>query len=387
MKAPVGPCVGIFASQIPNFERGLVRRARRSMAHGAFNVVATVRKSFFKNAIIYGSHHYKNTPRPFIRASGVNLARQSLHKKPVKTAVIVTKVYKKPVSGAITDIAKMLEGMGVRAYIDQSTAVGLENSSIEPVSKKQMKDKDLIIVVGGDGSVLGAARTLIDLRIPVLGVNRGHLGLLTDVSVNDMQDAFAKVVEGRYYTEKRMMLSVSVHRQGPGRRSSRTGIRSDVGPMVGRSLATNETVIHSGMMAHMMNFNVTIDANFMYSLRGDGMIVNTPTGSTAYSLSAGGPIIEPRLDVLSLVPMFPQSLNCSPIIIPGRSVVRIDFQSPDDTAEWVNVSCDGQVTIRADTRCTVLIKQHHTPLILMHPEGYDYYEVLRQKLGWGQCLV
>ena len=159
-----------------------------------------------------------------------------------------------------------------------------------------------------------------------------------------------------------------------------------VGELIGQSLATNETVIHSGMMAHMMVFNVSIDNCYMYTLRGDGIIINTPTGSTAYSLSAGGSIIEPHLDVLALVPMFPQSLNCSPIIIPGKSNIRIDFECPDDMAELA-INCDGQVTMRADTKCTVSIKQHHVPLTFIHPEGYDYYSLLRQKLGWGQSLV
>lgn len=297
--------------------------------------------------------------------------------KPIKSAVIVSKVYKRPMTGAILDIARCLESLGVKPYLEQNTSIGFNILEIECISRKQMKDQDLIIVVGGDGSVLGAARTLVDLNVPMLGVNRGHLGLLTDVSPDDLHEALSKVVAGHYTKEDRMMLDVSVYRND----------EEGVGELVGQSLATNETVIHSGMMAHMMVFNVSIDDRFMYSLRGDGIIVNTPTGSTAYSLSAGGPIIEPHLDVLSLVPMFPQSLNCSPIIIPGQSVVKIDFDDHGDFPEWVNINCDGQVTVRADTQCHVIIRQHKTPLSLIHPQGYDYYNILRQKLGWGQSLV
>lgn len=297
--------------------------------------------------------------------------------KPIKSAVIVSKVYKNPVAAAIYDIAKCLKKLGVKAYVDQNTSVGFNITELDCLSRKQIKDLDLIIVVGGDGSVLGVARTLVDLNVPILGVNRGHLGLLTDVSPNDLDVALQKVVTGHYTSEQRMMLDVNVFRKDA----------EGVGELVGQSLATNETVIHSGMMAHMMTFNVSINDRFMYSLRGDGIIVNTPTGSTAYSLSAGGPIIEPHLDLLSLVPMFPQSLNCSPIIIPGRSEVKIDFEDREDFPEWVNINCDGQVTVRADTKCVVKIGQHKTPLNLIHPEGYDYYSVLRQKLGWGQSLV
>ena len=302
---------------------------------------------------------------------------ENLVGKPIKSAVIVSKVYKRQVSGAIYEIASLLKKLGVEAYLDQNTSVGFNIPDIPCLSRKAIKEKDLIIVVGGDGSVLGAARTLVDLQVPVLGVNRGHLGLLTGVSPADLEEALNKIVLGRYTKEERMILDMRVFRQD----------EDGAGELIGQSLATNETVIHSGMMAHMMVFKVTIDGTYMYTLRGDGIIVNTPTGSTAYSLSAGGPIVEPHLDVLSLVPMFPQSLNCSPIIIPGKSTVRIDFACKDDCVEWVNINCDGQVTVRADTKCSVLIRQHKTPLILIHPEGYDYYSILRQKLGWGQSLI
>lgn len=297
--------------------------------------------------------------------------------KPITSAVIVSKVFRRPLGGAILELADLLRKYGIKPYIEQTTSVGFNLPQLETVSRRQIKDLDLIVVLGGDGSVLGAARTLVDLRVPMLGVNRGHLGLLTDVSPASLEDALQKIVQGQYVKEDRMILDMRVFREDD----------DGAGELVGQSLATNETVIHSGMMAHMMVFKVSINGSYMYTLRGDGIIINTPTGSTAYSLSAGGPIIEPHLDVLALVPMFPQSLNCSPIIIPGKSEVRIDFLSATDTPEWVNINCDGQVSVRADSKCSVIIRQHRTPLTLIHPAGYDYYSLLRQKLGWGQPLV
>lgn len=302
---------------------------------------------------------------------------QGLENKQIKQVVIVSKVYQRPVAGAIREIVSFLNKLGVEAFLDQNTQVGFNLTDLPCLSRKQMRDKDLIIVVGGDGSMLGAARTLVDLNVPMLGVNRGHLGLLTDVSPKDLKQALTQVVNGNYSKEERVLLDVRVFRTD----------EDGAGELVGQSLALNETVIHSGTMAHMMTFKVLINDKEMYSLRGDGIIVNTPTGSTAYSLSAGGPIIEPHLDVLALVPMFPQSLNCSPIIIPGKNKVQIDFICQNDTQEWVNINCDGQVTVRADTRCQVSIRQHRTPLTLIHPEGYDYYSLLRQKLGFGRSLV
>lgn len=295
----------------------------------------------------------------------------------IRKAVIVSKVYHRPVGGAITEVASLLRRLGVEAYTDQSTAVGFNLDDIQILSRRGMKEADLIIVVGGDGSLLGASRSLVDLQVPVLGINRGHLGLLTDISPQDAEEALSLIVGGRYTTEKRMMLDVDVLRKD----------EDGAEELIGSSLALNETVIHSGILAHMVVCRVSINGRYMYTLRSDGIIVGTPTGSTAYSLSAGGPIIVPHLDVLCLVPMFPQSLNCSPIILPGQSRVEIEFEIKEDMPEWVNVNCDGQVTIRADTRCVVRIRQHSLPLQLIHPAGYDYYSVLRRKLGWGQSLV
>ncbi|MBR1612109.1 MAG: NAD(+)/NADH kinase [Succinivibrio sp.] len=297
--------------------------------------------------------------------------------KPIKTAVIVSKVYKRNVSGALREIAGKLESLGVKVFLDANTSVGFNIPEIESVSIRQMRDLDLIIVVGGDGSVLGAARNLVGLKVPVLGVNRGHLGLLTDVTPETLDKSLEKIVQGRYTLEERTMIDVRVSKNST---DTEDGI-------IGQSLAMNETVIHSGTMAHMKVFKVFIDDKYMYTIRCDGIIVNTPTGSTAYSLSAGGPIIEPKLDLLALVPMFPQSLNCSPIIINGKSTVRIEFDCADDYSEPIAINCDGQVTMNADTKSTVFIRQHHIPLTLIHPEGYDYYGVLRQKLSWGQNII
>ena len=307
----------------------------------------------------------------------MTMAESNLPNKKIKRAVIVSKVYHRPLSGAISAVAKTLNRLGVESFVDQNTAVGFNIEDVPIIARRSIRDTDIIIVIGGDGSLLSAARALVDFEVPMLGVNRGHLGLLTDVSPNTLDDALNKIVAGKYSTEERMMLDVRVYRRD----------EDGAEELVGQSLAMNETVVHSGILAHMIVCRVLINGRFMYSLRGDGIIVGTPTGSTAYSLSAGGPIIEPHLDLLSLVPMFPQSLNCSPIVIPGKSRVEIEFAVNDDMPEWVNVNCDGQATIRADTKCIVCVRQHHTPLTLIHPEGYDYYNVLRQKLGWGQSLV
>ena len=172
-----------------------------------------------------------------------------VQQKPIKSAVIVSKVYKRPVSGAIRDIASKLTKLDVKVYLEANTSVGFNIPEIESITRRQMRDLDLIIVVGGDGSVLGAARTLVDLKVPVLGINRGHLGLLTDVNPDNLDDSLKKVVKGYYSLEDRTMIDVRVSRDS----------EDGVGELIGQSLATNETVIHSGTMAHMMVFRVSID--------------------------------------------------------------------------------------------------------------------------------
>lgn len=302
---------------------------------------------------------------------------ENFQAKPIGSAVIVSKVFHRPMGEGIRELVRLLEERGIKASLDISTAVGFNLPDLPTLSGEGMQHCDLIIVAGGDGSLLGAARGLVDLGVPMLGVNRGHLGLLTDVSPDNLEEYFDKLAQGRYRIESRTMLDVRVYRVD----------EDGSGELVGKSLATNESVVHSGMMAHMMVFKVSINDRYMYTLRGDGIIVNTPTGSTAYALSAGGSIIEPGLNALSLVPMFPQSLNCSPIIIPGNSRVRIEFENPEGVAELISINCDGQVTVRADTNCHVNIAPHAMPLKLLHPEGYDYYSLLRQKIGWGRSLV
>ena len=230
----------------------------------------------------------------------------------------------------------------------------------------------MAISIGGDGTLLGLCRRVAKDGVPVCGINIGHLGFLADIEPQEIEAKLTKIVRKEYNIEQRLMLSAFIKRKEE---------------YIYVGSAVNDIVVSKCGVSRMLHFNLDINDYTVTSYKADGLIISTPTGSTAYSLSAGGPIIEPHLDVLSLVPMFPQSLNCSPIILPGKSRVEIEFEFKDNTPEWVNVNCDGQATIRADTKCIVCVRQHQNPLRLIHPAGYDYYSVLRQKLGWGQSLV
>ncbi|SQH75795.1 NAD kinase [Shewanella benthica] len=228
---------------------------------------------------------------------------------------------------------------------------------------------DLAIVVGGDGNMLGAARVLARFNIGVIGVNRGNLGFLTDLPPDSFENALGEVLDGSFETEFRFLIEAQVHRHGH---------------MKSSNTAVNEAVLHPGKVAHMIEFEVYIDDVFMYSQRADGMIVSTPTGSTAYSLSAGGAILTPNLEALILVPMFPHTLSCRPIVVDACSKIKL-VVSPDN-GDSLEVSCDGHVTLPVLPGDEILIKRSHERLRLVHPKGHNYFHVLRSKLGWGSKL-
>lgn len=228
---------------------------------------------------------------------------------------------------------------------------------------------DLVIVVGGDGSLLGVSRLLARYDAPILGINRGHLGFLTDVSPDDLEQQVGAVLDGEYRLEKRFLLDVELKRNGEP---------------VGTADALNDVVLNSGTSAHMMEFDLFIEGEFVYRLRADGLIASTPTGSTAYSLSAGGPIMHPRLDAILLLPMFPHTLSSRPIVVDGNSEVKIVISKQHHGA--APVTCDGQVTLAAKPGDVVYLRKKPHRMKLVHPLDHSFYASCRDKLGWAGRL-
>lgn len=225
---------------------------------------------------------------------------------------------------------------------------------------------DLVIVVGGDGSLLGAARALAKFNTPVLGINRGRLGFLTDISPDDgMCDAVQAVLDGEYTEERRFLLDAEIKRDGNP---------------IGSATGLNDVVLHPGKSARMIAFDLYIEGQFVYHLRSDGLIVSTPTGSTAYALSGGGPIMHPRLDALVLVPMFPHTLSSRPIVVDGKSEIKIVVDASQGL--YPTVSCDGQTHIPCAPGDSITIRKKAHKLKLIHPKGHNFYEICRTKLGW-----
>ncbi len=228
------------------------------------------------------------------------------------------------------------------------------------------KQADLAIVVGGDGYMLGAARVLACYKIAVIGVNRGNLGFLTDLAPDDLIEPLEQILSGKSKEEQRFLIQTEVYRHGQLKSSNS---------------AVNEAVLHPGKVASMMEFAVYIDDVFMFSQRSDGIIIATPTGSTAYSMSAGGPIMTPTLNALSLVPMFPHTLTSRPIVVDGDSEIKI--VTADNNHEELQVSCDGHVILAVMPGDEIIIKKCKYTLRLVHPLDYNYFNVLRTKLSWG----
>ncbi len=226
---------------------------------------------------------------------------------------------------------------------------------------------DLVVVMAGDGTMLNIARSLAPYGASLVGVNQGRLGFLTDVSVDTMFSTLEEVLSGDYTTEDRFLLDTAVRRQGQE---------------IFKSLAFNDAVVSKGVTARIIELEVFIDGQFVYSQRSDGLIVATPTGSTAYALSSGGPILHPTLEAFVLVPICPHTLSNRPIAVNSESTVEILVLHADDAV----VHFDGQRHFSLEVNDWVIVRRTKNAIKLLHPLGHSYYDTLRQKLHWGEKL-
>ncbi len=228
---------------------------------------------------------------------------------------------------------------------------------------------DLGIVVGGDGSMLSACRKMAASSIPLLGINRGRLGFLTDISPDEIEARVMPVLNGEYKQTRRFMLETSVTRDGQ---------------QIGTGTALNDIVLHPGMSVRMMTFELYVDGEFVYSQRSDGLIVATPTGSTAYALSAGGPLLFPELDAIVVVPLNPHTLSSRPIALHGDAQIELRVSSRNELHPLI--TCDGHNDFTTEPGDIITIQKHANDIQLIHPKDNNFYGVCRSKLGWGSRL-
>jgi len=252
-----------------------------------------------------------------------------------------------------------LANQEINLYIDESS--NYQNQLVASKDHKSFADTvDLIIVFGGDGTLLNSARQYLEYEIPILGVNMGNVGFLTDIKTDNFEESLKEILKGNYKIEERNLVSAQYNDN--------------------HIYGLNEVVIHSGAYAQLMRYRLNVNNKVVYEQRSDGLIIATPTGSTAYALSAGGPIIHPSLDVWTILPMLPQSLSSRPFIISSNENVEIElFDGPSDNAK---ICVDGQDDIDLPYGVKVTICKMHKTLKLVHPKDNDFFEACREKLGW-----
>lgn len=273
------------------------------------------------------------------------------------------------VAGALAQLAQFLNEQGATVWLEQQTfeAVGGIGQTQVKSFEEIGEHADLAIVVGGDGTMLAAARSLAMYTVPLLGINQGSLGFLTDVAREEMIARLGEVLKGKYLRERRMLFDVEITRGGQ---------------TVFSSLALNDVVLSRGEVGRMIEFDLYIDGEYTYSLRADGMIVATPTGSTAYALSAGGPILHPRLAGIVLVPLCPHGLTHRPLALAQDCTVEMIVSSRFDAC----VHFDGQTLFEARPTDRICVRRAAQSVTLIHPEGYSYFAVLREKLQWSSSV-
>ncbi|HUW75798.1 MAG TPA: NAD kinase [Gallionella sp.] len=289
-------------------------------------------------------------------------------KFPFKNVALIGKHNAPEIGVPLSALAAFLTSRGLTVVVDSLTAAHLKDSPYQAMSLDEMgRTVDLAIVLGGDGTMLNIARTLSPFNIPLVGVNQGRLGFLTDLTLDNMQDSIAAMLEGKFITGQRLLISARV-------------LRDDV--EIFSASAFNEVVVHRNNVSSMIEFEVRIDGEYLYNQRADGLIVATPTGSTAYAMSSGGPILHPGLDVLELVPVCPHTLSNRPLVVKSSSVVEILLHRIGD----MSVRFDSHTSYELQLHDKIIVTRHPDTACLLHPAGHSYYHTLREKLLWNQTL-
>ncbi len=284
----------------------------------------------------------------------------------IRAAGIICKPIKDIVSSVVPPLVEWLHGHKIEVLIDQETqaCVGVVSHAL---SRDALCEKiDILIVLGGDGTLLSAARALGGNRVPILAVNLGGLGFLTSVTLDELYPLLEHVLAGKHRTSERMMLDAEILRNGQSAE---------------RQCALNDAVGNKGALARMLDFDVSVNGDAVGRYRADGIIVATPTGSTAYSLAAGGPIVDPDLDAFIITPICPHMLTNRPLVIPGTAKIELDFAAADDP---VYLTLDGQIGFELKDNDRVVISKSSNRVALVRPPSKTYFEVLRSKLRWGE---
>ena len=284
---------------------------------------------------------------------------------------IIAKSTGENVTGTVNALYDYLSGKSYQVLLDRSAEVLINESPADALVDRETlaQESDLAIVVGGDGTFLSAVRSLADYQTPVMGINLGRLGFLVDISPNDMLEKLEQILNNQYVDECRFLLNSQVVRDGE---------------VICEADAFNDVVVHIRDVARMIEYDTYINGQFVNFQRSDGLVVSTPTGSTAYALSSGGPLLHATLEAIVLVPICPHTLTNRPLVVNASSNIEIVIgESRQMTSQ---VTFDGQMAFDVKWGDRILIKQKPQKIHLIHPASYDYYEILRAKLRWSEQL-
>jgi NAD+ kinase len=283
-----------------------------------------------------------------------------------KTIGVISRPRRANLSAVVPELLKWLEARGLRAIYDEETASALLNPS-NVLSREEIADEsDILLVLGGDGTLLAAAHVASSRCIPILPVNMGSLGFLTSFTVDELYPALEETLAGRSSMSARVMLQVELSRGGV---------------LVDREHVLNDAVVNKSALARMIELELSIDGDFVCRYRADGLVVSTPTGSTAYSLSAGGPIVHPSVEAFIITPICPHTLTDRPVVVRDSSCIDIKLTG---NAESVFLTLDGQRGIPMQEEDYIRITRSPRCLKLIQPPKKSYFEILRSKLKWGE---
>jgi NAD+ kinase len=290
---------------------------------------------------------------------------------PVRACAFVGRFTDPRVVESVALLLPHLAARGVEVLVSEDLPAAAATGPVSRVDERTIAARaDLVIAIGGDGTLLYAARMVARQGAPLLGINRGRLGFLTDVMPQDVVACVDAALAGRCDFDRRPLLAASLH---------------DSGTRVSEALALNDIVVQKLATGRMIDFETWIDGRYVNSHAGDGIVIASATGSTAYALSCGGPIVAPGLDVLVLAPISPHTLSDRPIVVSARSVIEVRLIDRPDTRG--QVVCDGMVLGELEPGDRLEVRQSDEAVTLLHPTGYDYFRLLRSKLHWGRGSV
>ncbi|MEY3523224.1 MAG: hypothetical protein RIT33_641 [Pseudomonadota bacterium] len=266
----------------------------------------------------------------------------------------------------LLNLANILKNLGCEVFLEAETAQNTTITQISSVAAKDFQSNiDLVIVLGGDGTMLGIARQIAGQDVPLIGINMGTLGYMTDIPLQDVELVLTEMLKGHYESDNRYLLEAEVYRNDQ---------------IIGTGSALNDVVVNRSGISGMLELTVRVNGQFMYNQRSDGLIVATPTGSTAYAMSAGGPILHPSVAGVVLAPIAPHALSNRPIVLPSDSLIEIELVGGKD----VSVNFDMQSLTRLQVGDQIKIKQSQKTITLLHPIDHSDYRALRQKLHWNE---